>query len=75
MAPVDTGDNAELVSFFTGWAYEDPTDNRIAATVPITYREADLEITNLQVPAGVSSGQTDPRHLHGDQRRQPRHAC
>ncbi len=58
--PVDTGDNADLVSFFTGWAYEDPTDNRIAATVPITYREADLEITNLQVPPGVSSGQTVP---------------
>ncbi len=56
--PVDSGDNAELVNFFSHWSYEDPADNRTRADVPITFREADLQVTDVQVPAGVHSGET-----------------
>ncbi len=59
-APVNAGDNSDLVSFFTHWAYENPTNNRYQQPLQITYREADLQITNLQVPAGATSGQTIP---------------
>jgi subtilase family serine protease len=59
-APVDAGDNSDLLSFFTHWAYEDPTNNRLSTPFAITFREADLTITNLQVPAGAASGQTIP---------------
>src|SRR5262249_9079391 len=38
----------------------DPTDNRLPTPFAITYREADLRITNLQTPATAASGQTIP---------------
>ncbi len=56
--PVDSGDNESLVGFFSHWAYEDPTDNRTRVDVPITFREADLQITDLEVPSDVHSGET-----------------
>ena len=60
-APVNSGDNSDLLSFFTNWAYEDPTNNRVATPMSITYREAILgQVTNVQVPSGVTSGETIP---------------
>ncbi len=58
--PVSGGDNSDLLSFFSDGAYENPTNNRVATPFQITFREATLQVTNLQVPAGVHSGETIP---------------
>uniref|UniRef100_UPI003567E7F3 CARDB domain-containing protein n=1 Tax=Stieleria sp. TaxID=2795976 RepID=UPI003567E7F3 len=52
------GDNDVWRSHFGHWAYEDPGDNLARADLPIRYEEADLTITDLQVPASTTSGAT-----------------
>jgi len=58
--PADSGDNAGWTDHFGRWAFEDPTNNLKRADLPVIYYEADLEISNLIVPAGAESGQTIP---------------
>ena len=47
--PVSSGDNSALISFFTNWAYADPTDALRSAPVSITFKEAELQISDVQV--------------------------
>ena len=56
--PANQGDNASWLSHFDRWAYEDPSDNLARADFPIIYQEADLTVTDFQVPAGATSGDT-----------------
>ncbi len=56
--PVNTGDNSSLLSYFSSWAYADPTDAQMSAPVAITFKEAELQISPVQVPANASSGET-----------------
>ncbi len=58
--PADTGDNSFWLSQFNHWAFEDPNNNRMATAFDITYREPDLTVTNITVPANVISGSTVP---------------
>ncbi|HND50976.1 MAG TPA: CARDB domain-containing protein, partial [Pirellulaceae bacterium] len=54
--PADTGEAAGWVDYFHRWSFEDPSNNLYSARVPITYREPDLRVTDLQVPATLESG-------------------
>ncbi len=58
--PANTGRNAEWLSHFDHWAFEDPSDNLARADLPVIYREADLAVRNVQLPPTASSGQTVP---------------
>ncbi len=58
--PADTGDNSYWLSQFNHWAFEDPNNNRLATPFNIIYREPDLTVTNITVPANVISGSTVP---------------
>jgi CARDB/Putative Ig domain len=44
-------DNDASCDFFGTRAYEDATNNQAAQTLPVIYREPDLQVTNLLVPA------------------------
>ncbi|MBN8490904.1 MAG: LEPR-XLL domain-containing protein, partial [Burkholderiales bacterium] len=39
-------------------AYENPTNNMARASLPVIYREPDLRVTDLQLPATVAAGAT-----------------
>ncbi|MEL6110144.1 MAG: CARDB domain-containing protein, partial [Planctomycetota bacterium] len=56
--PADEGNNAAWLAHFDRWAWEDPSDNLARTDLPILYKEADLVVTDFQVPAGVTSGET-----------------
>src|SRR5262249_47460098 len=56
--PADSGSNQDWLTHFQTWAYEDPTNNRFAQPFHITYREADLVVSDLQAPATAFSGQS-----------------
>src|SRR5262249_27079822 len=56
--PAEHGANEDLLDTFSRWAYEDPRNNVYRAPRPVTYYEPDLVISNLQVPATATSGQT-----------------
>ena len=58
--PANTGDNSYWLGQFNHWAFEDPNNNRNATPFAIIYREPDLKVTNITVPAGVTSGSTIP---------------
>ena len=58
--PADTGDNSYWLGEFSMWAFENPFNNRIATPFNIIYREPDLKVTNITVPANVTSGETIP---------------
>ena len=47
--PANTGDNAAWLSHFDRWAFEDPSDNLARVDLPITFREADLQVTDFQI--------------------------
>lgn len=54
-----SGDNNSLRGSFEYRVFEDTTNNLGSAPIPVTYKEADLEITNLVVPeTSPTSGQT-----------------
>ncbi|WP_422665759.1 CARDB domain-containing protein (plasmid) [Anabaena sp. PCC 7938] len=53
------GDNNSLRDSFEYRVFEDTTNNLGSSLIPVTYREADLEVTNLVVPqTSPTSGQT-----------------
>src|SRR5581483_3330787 len=55
------GSNDGSRDFFGTDGYEDPTNNQGVGTLPVIYREPDLQITNLLVPATPPhSGDTIP---------------
>ncbi|WP_158222635.1 CARDB domain-containing protein [Rhodopirellula sp. MGV] len=56
--PADEGENDLWVGHFDHWAFEDPSDNLARAVLPIEYREADLVVTQFDVPNDVTSGET-----------------
>ena len=58
--PADTGRNSSWLGEFDHWAFEDPRNNLHSSPFSITYREADLQVTDLIVPAGADSGSTVP---------------
>ena len=58
--PADQGSNDVLLDELSRWAYEDPTNNRYQHAFAITYREPDLRVTDLVVPAAAQTGQTVP---------------
>ena len=58
--PASSGRNDVWLEHFGRWAFEDPSDNLAQVELPITFREADLQITSLQIPAGASSGDLVP---------------
>ena len=54
-------DNDGSRDFFTTVGYEDPTNNEGSTTMPVIYREPDLQVTNLIVPTTAPrSGDTIP---------------
>ena len=54
-----SGDNNSLRGSFEYRVFEDTTNNLGSALLPVTYKEADLEVTNLVVPeTSPTSGQT-----------------
>ena len=56
--PADRGNNDDWVSWFGRWAHEDPSNNIYGQHIPITYREPDLQVTDLVIPTGATSGET-----------------
>ena len=56
--PADEGTNDSWLAHFDRWAFEDPSDNLARADFPVEYLEADLQITDFQIPAGATSGDT-----------------
>ena len=58
--PAETGSNSGWLGEFQRWAYEDPTNNLASEPISVTYREPDLKVTNLDLPAGAESGETIP---------------
>jgi hypothetical protein len=54
--PYNSGRNDEQLDFFSHWAFEDPHNNLVTRPIPITYREADLEVTEFNVPASLVAG-------------------
>ncbi|MCU0915393.1 MAG: tandem-95 repeat protein [Planctomycetes bacterium] len=56
--PYDRGSNRGAIDFFTRHAYEDPTNNLGRGTLPVIYHEPDLQVTTIQLPATIVSGQT-----------------
>ncbi|MEI7464998.1 MAG: CARDB domain-containing protein, partial [Burkholderiales bacterium] len=60
--PVDedqNGNSRRSIAKYSGTAYEPPdlANNRFVTTIPVTYRESDLVISNFQFDAAASSGQ------------------
>ena len=55
--PADTGQNQNWLSEFQRWAFEDPTNNLSRHPLTVTYREADLQVTQLTVPTTAASGE------------------
>ncbi len=45
---------------FDRWAFEDPSNNLASVPVPVIYREADLVISDLELPAETDSGSVIP---------------
>ncbi len=58
--PADTGSNQAWIDYFERWAFEDPSNNLYTTAFPIEYREPDLRIDSLQIPASAKSGETVP---------------
>jgi hypothetical protein len=58
--PADTGENTYWLNWFDHWAHEDPNNNLAQTPIQITYREPDLQVTELVLPAGATSGQVVP---------------
>ena len=58
--PADHGDNKNGVDTFRRWAYEDPSNNLHTEPLFVAYHEPDLQITELVIPAGATSGETMP---------------
>ncbi|MCU0870895.1 MAG: putative Ig domain-containing protein, partial [Pirellulaceae bacterium] len=56
--PAHAGNNAAWLAEFERWAYEDPTNNLAQRPLSVTYREPDLAVTQLDVPAQLHSGET-----------------
>ena len=56
--PAETGKNSNWMTEFGRWAHEDPFNNISSAPFPVEFFEADLTISNLNVPADATSGQT-----------------
>ncbi|KKK55459.1 hypothetical protein LCGC14_3074340, partial [marine sediment metagenome] len=56
--PADSGSNAQWLGTFSRWADENPHNNLSRTDIPVTYREADLQVTELTVPAAAMSGET-----------------
>jgi len=56
--PADTGSNDKWLEHFSRWAYEDPHNNVGNAPLSVTYREPDLQVTDLTVPTAAVAGQT-----------------
>jgi hypothetical protein len=53
--------NSGSRQYFTIRGYEDPTNNQGGGTLPVIYREPDLQVTNLVVPSTAPhSGDTIP---------------
>ncbi|WP_404783509.1 putative Ig domain-containing protein [Altericista sp. CCNU0014] len=56
-----TLNNEGSLKIYTATAYEDQSNNRSQASIPVQYREPDLQVTNLVVPVSApNSGQTIP---------------
>ena len=58
--PADSGSNDYWLSWFERWAFDDPSNNLGQHPISITYREPDLEITDLVIPPNADSGDTIP---------------
>ena len=58
--PADKGSNEGFLDEFSRWAFEDPNNNLYSTPFPIEYREPDLRVSNVVVPAGATSGQSVP---------------
>ena len=53
-----SGDNAGYAAFFSTHAYEDPAGNMGQTALPVVYKEADLVVSDFQVPATMAAGST-----------------
>ena len=56
--PAEHGNNSQWVGHLGRWAYEDPFNNVASAPFPVEYFEPDLVISDLDVPAAATSGET-----------------
>ncbi|MEM9827396.1 MAG: CARDB domain-containing protein, partial [Planctomycetota bacterium] len=56
--PAAIGTNDIWLDHFDRWAYEDPSDNLSRHDLQIEYFEADLRVTNFQIPDTIVSGET-----------------
>ncbi len=54
--PADRGDNGYQLGFFRSTAFEDPHNNLHRVALSVDYREPDLIVTALDVPASATSG-------------------
>ncbi|MBL8533517.1 MAG: putative Ig domain-containing protein, partial [Betaproteobacteria bacterium] len=59
---VESGDGnfrvGDPYEFYYSRAYENPLNNMGQAALPVIYREPDLRVTDLQVPATIAAGST-----------------
>ncbi|MCA9137966.1 MAG: hypothetical protein KDB00_14440, partial [Planctomycetales bacterium] len=56
--PASSGTNNDWLNHFSHWAFEDTSDNIFSYRFPITYHEADLQVTDFQIPTDATSGDT-----------------